>query len=590
MLTKVTIRNFKRFDEVVVELGNPVVFIGPNNSGKTTALQALSLWDAGLRRWNEKRQGQPPEKRPGVTINRRALISIPVPNANLLWRDLHVRDTRRVSNGKKSETQNVRIDIIVEGVNEGELWTCGLEFDYANEESFYCRPLRLSEGRSPQRMEIPEQAGLDRIAYLPPMSGLAANETRLDPGAINVRLGEGRTAEVLRNLCYQIAISEEGEDNWRKLQRRISHLFKVELDDPEYVPERGEINMSYRDPSGIHLDISASGRGLQQTLLLLAHLTLNPQSVLLIDEPDAHLEILRQRQIYQMLSEAARERGSQVILASHSEVILNEAADRDIVVAFIGKPHRIDDRGSQLLKSLKEIGFDQYYQAEQTGWVLYLEGSTDLAILQAFARVLDHPAQKALERPFVHYVLNQPMKVYDHFYGIREAKRDLQGFALFDRLDRALDPNPHLEQWMWQHREIENYLCDRETLMRWAQGEAEQRWGALFQSLWTEQMETSIQKIEQAMGVLGKGSPWAPDTKVSDDFLDPLFEDFFKSLELPNLMRKTDYHTLARYVPREALPPEVGEVLDGIVAVCKRAKPLAEPQYRSPKDLSLDDI
>jgi hypothetical protein len=34
------------------------------------------------------------------------------------------------------------------------------------------------------------------------MSGLAANETRLDPGAISVRLGEGRTAEVLRNLCY----------------------------------------------------------------------------------------------------------------------------------------------------------------------------------------------------------------------------------------------------------------------------------------------------------------------------------------------------------------------------------------------------
>ena len=35
MLTKLTIRNFKRFENVEVELGNPVVFIGPNNSGKT---------------------------------------------------------------------------------------------------------------------------------------------------------------------------------------------------------------------------------------------------------------------------------------------------------------------------------------------------------------------------------------------------------------------------------------------------------------------------------------------------------------------------------------------------------------------------
>ena len=569
MLTKVTIRNFKRFEEVIVELGNPVVFIGPNNSGKTTALQALALWDIGLRRWNEKRRGPTPEKRPGVTINRRDLIAIPVPSANLLWRGLHVRDTRR-TNGK-SETRNVRIEVIVEGVTEGEHWSCGLEFDYANEESFYCRPLRLSDDKAPQRMEIPD-LDLDRIAFLPPMSGLAGNETRLDPGAINVRLGEGRTAEVLRNLCYQIA--EEGEGDWNGLKARISHLFKVDLDDPVYVPERGEINMTYRDPAGFHLDLSAAGRGLQQILLLLAHLARNPRSVLLIDEPDAHLEILRQRQIYQMLSEAARERGSQVILASHSEVILNEAADRDVVVAFLGKPHRIDDRGSQLLKSLKEIGFDQYYQAEQTGWVLYLEGSTDLAILQAFARVLEHPAQEALERPFVHYVENQPVKARDHFFGLREAKPDLQGFALFDRLDRNLDANPHLDQWMWKRREIENYLCTRETLQRWVRQTAELQMPPLFRGVWLDQMEASIRKVEQATVVLGKGSPWDAGTKVSDDFLDPLFQDFFKSLELPNLMRKTDYHTLAPYVPREAIDSEVSEVLDRIVAVQRRAAPL----------------
>ncbi len=571
MLTQVTIRNFKRFDDVVIELGNPVVFIGPNNSGKTTALQALALWDLGLRRWNEKRAGKTPEKRPGVTINRRDLIALPVPNANLLWRGLHVRDAHK--NGTKTETHNVRIDIVVEGVTDGKRWECGLEFDYANEESFYCRPLRRSEAKSPDRWPIPTEAADERIAFLPPMSGLAANETRLDPGAINVRLGEGRTAEVLRNLCYQIA-NESQKRSWESLSTRIHDLFKVHLDEPLYIPERGEITMTYRDPSDIRLDISAAGRGLQQTLLLLAHLTLNPKSALLIDEPDAHLEILRQRQIYQVLTDAARENGSQIILASHSEIILNEAADRDIVVAFVGRPHRIDDRGSQLLKSLKEIGFDQYYQAEQTGWVLYLEGSTDLAILRAFAEVLDHPAKKALERPFVHYVLNQPGKARDHFYGLREARQDLQGFALFDRLSIQLDPSPHLRQHAWRRREIENYLCYREALLGWAQGQGELNVGPLFGSLWKTEMEASIARIEAAMATLGKGSPWSPDAKVSDDFLDPLFANFFKHLELPDLMRKTDYHSLAPYVPLDRMDSEVSEVLAGIVAVHGQARPL----------------
>lgn len=575
MLTKLTIRNFKRFERVEIELGNPVVFIGPNNSGKTTALQALALWGIGLKRWNEKRRDKTPEKRPGVTINRRDLIAVPVPDANLLWRNLHVRDVQNV--GGKPRTKNIRVDIIVEGVTGGRAWMCGMEFDYANEESFYCRPLRTSESNNPERMQIPEAASAVRIAFLPPMSGLTANETRLDPGAINVRLGEGRTAEVLRNLCYQLSTAEEGPQRWEQVCQKIHGLFGVSLDGPKYIPERGEIEMTYRDQSGTRLDLSSAGRGLQQTLLLLSHLTNNPGTVLLLDEPDAHLEILRQRHIYEILSKTAQEQSSQVVAASHSEVILNEAADRDVVVAFLGKPHRIDDRGSQLLKSLKEIGFEQYYQAEQTGWVLYLEGATDLAILRTFAETLQHPVYVKLERPFVHYVQNRPNNARAHFYGLREAKPDLIGFALFDRMEQPLQQRDELRERMWTQREIENYLCTAKVLRAWAEATGgEREGGPLFAQPWVKTMEESIQEIEGALRTLGKGSPWAADLKVSDEFLQPLFESFFKRLGLPNLLQKTDYHVLGRFVRPDDIDQEVREVLDAIFTVAERATPITE--------------
>lgn len=449
MLTKLIIRNFKRFRDVEIELGNPVVFIGPNNSGKTTALQALALWDVGVKRWRRKRRnaaGSGP--RSGITINRRDLIAVPIPEANLIWRDLRTSLSRR-ENGK-AQRHSVRVEIIVEGVDNGQSWQCGLEFDYANEESFYCRALRLTEDRDPPRMPVPDEALGVKVAFLPAMSGLAATETRLEPGAIDVRLGEGRTAEVLRNLCFHVHEARGGRGRWQSIVATIKALFGATLLPPQYIAERGEIVMAYRNPSKVQLDISTAGRGLQQTLLLLAHLAAKPRAVLLLDEPDAHLEILRQRQIYGLITRAARENGSQIIAASHSEVILNEAADRDVVVAFVGRPHRIDDRGSQVLQSLKEIGFEQYYQAEQTGWVLYLEGSTDLAILQALAKLVDHPAQAALERPFMHYVANQPPKARDHFHGLREAKPDLVGFALFDRLGRPVQEGPGLHEHQWR--------------------------------------------------------------------------------------------------------------------------------------------
>jgi len=578
MLTKVAITNFKRFDQVDVELADAVVFIGPNNSGKTSALQALALWHVGLRRWIEKRTGRAtPERRPGVTISRRDLIAAPVPDANLLWRNLRVRDVRRTDG--KQDTKNIRIDIIVEGVTEDRPWECGLEFDYANDESFYCRPLRLTEEGNPDRMPIPEEAERVSVAYLPPMSGLAASETRLDVGAINVRVGEGRTAEVLRNLCYRV--HTENSDGWDELTSHIESLFGSRLEAPKYVPERGEVVMSYRD-RGVLLDLSSSGRGLQQTLLLLAYMYANPDAVLLLDEPDAHLEILRQRQIYQLLTDVARDNGNQIVAASHSEVLLNEAADRDVVVAFVGKPHRLDDRGSQVLKSLKEIGFEQYYQAQQTGWVLYLEGSTDLAILRAFADKLDHEdAKRVLERPFVHYVGNQPSEVRRHFWGIREALPGLVGIALFDRLETGLLENLGPEAVMWERREIENYLCCAETLEAYADQSAERETpGPLFAAAEKGRrrtaMQESIEEVEQALLVLRRGSPWDHNTKVSDDFLTPLFEKYFAKLALPNVMAKKNYHELAYFVPPDMIDTEVREKLDALVRTAHGAQPADE--------------
>lgn len=562
-------------ENVDFELGNSVVLIGPNNSGKTTALQALALWDIGLRLWNTKRGGKTsPEKRPGVTINRRDIIAIPVPVANLLWRDLHVRNVERKEG--KPRTQNILIEIVVDGVTNGASWTCGLEFDYANEESFYCRPLRMTDEKHPQRMPVPDEATGTRVAFLPPMSGLAAVEPKLESGRINVLIGEGQTAQVLRNLCYHIYEKTEAKADWLELTEHIKNLFGVTLLTPRYIKERGEIAMSYKEASDIQLDIASSGRGLQQTLLLLTHLYANPGTVLLLDEPDAHLEILRQRQTYQLLTEISEKMGSQVIAASHSEVVLNEAADRDVVIAFVGKPHRIDDRGSQTLKALKEIGFDQYALAEEKGWALYLEGSTDLAILRAFAKTLRHEAAHFLERPFVHYVgSNVPEEARRHFFGLCEAKKDLVGIAIFDRLGKNLQEGTLLTEIMWNQSEIENYLCKKEVLMSYARHGLSR--SNLFESAEIRRrekaMSESIEEISSALMKLHNRDPWSPDTKVTDNFLDPLFSLYFKKLALPNLLRKSDYHVLANLVPADKIDAEVSGKLDAVVVVARKAKP-----------------
>lgn len=90
-------------------------------------MQALALWEVGVKKWNEKRAGKKskPKKRPDVTINRRDLLAIPHPSANLLWRNCHTGDISRISG--KPKTRNVRIEIVVEGITREGKWECGFE-------------------------------------------------------------------------------------------------------------------------------------------------------------------------------------------------------------------------------------------------------------------------------------------------------------------------------------------------------------------------------------------------------------------------------------------------------------------------------
>ena len=353
MLTRLTVRNFKRFEEVDIDLDSPVLFIGPNNSGKTTALQALALWNLGMRRWNEKRSGsETPTKRPGVTVNRRDLLA--VPNAE------RPADLEKPAGSQRAIAWT---DASGPRTSASRSWSKERRTDAIGRRGWSSTTptrSRSTAGRSGSRAAVrhgcPSRRtpGASGSAYLPPMSGLAANELRLEPGGVAVRLGEGRTAEVLRNLCFRV--STEMPDEWARLVERIEDSFGgSSRSTATHRRARSEIAMSYTE-GGVRLDVTATGRGMQQTILLLAHLALNAGSVLILDEPDAHLEVIRQREIYEMLRDAAMDAGSQIIAASHSEVLLQSAGGRDAIIAFVGQPHRIADRGGQVLTALRDIG------------------------------------------------------------------------------------------------------------------------------------------------------------------------------------------------------------------------------------------
>ncbi len=91
----VEIENFKTFaSKIHIDLGHPAVLIGPNNAGKTSVIQALSLWSRGIKAWYEKK-GAPRKKdsreRLSAGINRLNILDVPVSETRFFWNKTRVR-------------------------------------------------------------------------------------------------------------------------------------------------------------------------------------------------------------------------------------------------------------------------------------------------------------------------------------------------------------------------------------------------------------------------------------------------------------------------------------------------------------------
>lgn len=472
LLHYIEIENFKRFgDKQRIELDHPAVLIGPNNCGKTSAIQALALWSQAVRTWYDVRKDSSARERTATSLNRLNIVAVPVTRTRFFWHNTQVR----------RGSQDIHMTLTVGVEHKGQVRPLPMRFRSQGDELVYCTP----DESVMADIDLIAHAVSLKVELLYPMSGLDTEEPILQPGRVDVLLGQGRTADVLRNLCLSVA--RTSADDWHRVVQLMRRLFSIELGQPEETT-RGSITLSYRQQDVKEaLDISSAGRGMLQMLLVFAYLYSHKRSVLLVDEPDAHLEILRQKQVYVLLRDIASENGSQVVMVTHSEVILDEALDTNLTLLLEG---RADDlaKKQDIRNSLKHFGADHYVKARERGYVLYVEGGTDIDMLRGFAQHLKHPVSDIWdERINSFYVQNNyPLQDVDaelerveggfgltprdHFNGLRNLLPALQGLAILDNdgQNRQDRDEGELKIRYWRRYEAENYFITPELLRRYA--------------------------------------------------------------------------------------------------------------------------
>lgn len=376
-IKKIHIKAFKGIEDMEVEFPKIAILTGPNNSGKSTVLQAIVACFECLRicldtdRWEILKHGRAVKEFDFLPIN--------VP------KDLFFRTRTRVSREQQQE-----ISISLTFTNDF-YFTSSIRFMYG------LLNARITDYSKPLKKEILQMVSSLSPVLIPGISGLTAHEPLYSLPQIYKIASTVQLSSILRNILWDLqepsqGVAEPNESIKSKIDfiwTSIKRHFGIELKRIEFDPRRDlEIRAPYFEED-YELDIVSGGGGMNQILQLISFIVWRNSRIILFDEPDSHLHTSLQLRLYSFLKEISDKMNLQIILATHSRDLISQAP-MDSIVPVDLKEKRLKPIQSieHLLVEFKRQGtisnvdLALLYQAKKC---LFVEGEDDKGFLPMFA-------------------------------------------------------------------------------------------------------------------------------------------------------------------------------------------------------------
>lgn len=499
MIKKVEIKNFKRFKDNNIEIlpNDLSLIVGGNNSGKSTILHALAVWEyckTVLKYEKSPKSILTGFKGDGFGVNIDDFTPINIPSLKYLWTNLN-----------PSSGYNLTIKCYWD-INK-------------NEERFLKIGLALTQERlfiKALESNINDGEKVPQIAYLPPFAGITDKEQWYPPAYRNKLIGQGLAGAVLRNTIIElfnanIKLRDEKKgnstriskadlkyirenDSYEKLNKVLFETFKGILDPQEFNPEfhtnikidfnKGNItnNRFTRHQNYNKRDVMVEGSGFLQWLSVYTF-AINPKiDILLLDEPDAHLHNSLQGQLIEKLREIAKELNKQILIATHSTDVV-KILSHEIILHVSNSINYLTEE-NQKIKVLSGLGtefFPKLEKLQRDKRVLFVENQSDSDLLKKWSTNIgiDWPENlviwplannhKERKQLFLH--------LKDEVNGIKCMSLEDRDNYLYEQTKPDLTENtPDLidgNNWFlcrkWRRWEIENYLISPPAIARLAQ-------------------------------------------------------------------------------------------------------------------------
>lgn len=292
---------FKGFESETIDFASITILVGGNNAGKSSVLQALHFGVSVFQ-----------------TIKEMGALNFVAPQLRYCPTEdfLDLKTNGRLTEGSGLTLVYKRIS------DDGEEDTCKLDVKRGRNGavSTTIKPARGPFFEDLSNVEKPF------TIYVPGLSGVPLNEEYRSDRVVEAGIARGDANLYLRNVLYRILTDD---DDRQEFERLLAGVFP-DLSVSESFDIRNDHHIRiYSRMNDVEKPIDMLGTGALQAVQLVAYVTKYKPSMLLLDEPDAHLHPNNQRILCSVLRTIAAETGTQIVVATHSRHFIDE---------FLGDP------------------------------------------------------------------------------------------------------------------------------------------------------------------------------------------------------------------------------------------------------------
>lgn len=505
-IKKISFQNFKHFKDQVIEFDDHInFFIGENNAGKTSILNAIAaIFGLNLR---EDISYDFPSKLKDEAFTTR--IEVTVNFSHSEWRQLfnihkiNVPSTRHLDNGlweklilviaDKNYPIIYRLDIMVaeNSRNISRDISSNDEIEILQKIDSEIIPLLIDNNNE----NFEEQRGLIRsnlntiirqistqptnnpfkpLLLFPYNSEFLQNESYVPFNSLRNKLRQQQRDFQIRAQLY--FLKERNPEGFEKFKTRMINYFKgIDQVDLVFNLDTGLLDLVL---DSYNRDITLYGGGTKSFATIFSVISLEEYSIIMIDEPDAHIHTSLVKAMYEYLFELSNTK--QIFITSHLPDLINLVPIQAIISLELkdglSKAFKIENK-PELFSKMKDMGLiSSLFQAillRSADRIVLCEGKYDGIFLEKFKTKIDDKSESSLNQLNIQYLQIGKRHSTD-LNKIKNIMKEL----FFDKefvyiRDRDEDTPNELERLVnfdgfpvnvWESRHIESYLLNLDVI------------------------------------------------------------------------------------------------------------------------------